>query len=180
MEIDTLLQQIDIGEDQEYEFKSAEGGLPKDIWETLSAFANTDGGYIILGVSEKKPRLEITGVRNPKNLQQEFWDNHNNSQKLNIALCSNSDVEVKKINEYQLLIIHIPRATRTQRPVYINNNPMTGTYKRNYEGDYRCHKEEIEQMFGSSRLCVIIFAYGIVKCLSGNTFRTILSKKLSV
>ncbi|UZO74845.1 MULTISPECIES: helix-turn-helix domain-containing protein [Microcystis] len=147
MEIDTLLQQIDIGEDQEYEFKSAEGGLPKDIWETLSAFANTDGGYIILGVSEKKPRLEITGLRNPKNLQQEFWDNHNNRQKLNISICSNSDVEVKKINEYQLLIIHIPRATRTQRPVYINNNPMTGTYKRNYEGDYRCHKEEIEQMF---------------------------------
>ncbi|WP_420372297.1 hypothetical protein [Microcystis aeruginosa] len=33
---------------------------------------------------------------------------------------------------------------------------------------------------GSSRLCVIIFAYGIVKCLSGNTCRTILSKKLSV
>ncbi|TYT68641.1 RNA-binding domain-containing protein [Microcystis aeruginosa] len=147
MEIDTILQQIDIGEDQEYEFKSAEGGLPKDIWETLSAFANTDGGYIILGVSEKKPRLEITGVRNPKNLQQEFWNNHNNRQKLNISICSNSDVEVKKINEYQLLIIHIPRATRTQRPVYINNNPMTGTYKRNYEGDYRCHKEEIEQMF---------------------------------
>ncbi|NCS26901.1 MAG: hypothetical protein GPI96_21670 [Microcystis aeruginosa BS13-02] len=36
------------------------------------------------------------------------------------------------------------------------------------------------EKFGSSRLCVIIFAYGIVKCLSGNTFRTILSKKLSV
>ncbi|AKV66359.1 Mobile element protein [Microcystis panniformis FACHB-1757] len=27
---------------------------------------------------------------------------------------------------------------------------------------------------GSSRLCVIIFAYGIVKCLSGKTFRAIL------
>ncbi|BCU14111.1 hypothetical protein MAN88_46750 [Microcystis aeruginosa] len=27
---------------------------------------------------------------------------------------------------------------------------------------------------GSSRLCVIIFAYGIVKCLLGKTFRTIL------
>ncbi|CCI28032.1 hypothetical protein MICAH_4790005 [Microcystis aeruginosa PCC 9809] len=34
--------------------------------------------------------------------------------------------------------------------------------------------------FGSSRLCVIIFAYGIVKCLLGKTFRTILRKKLSV
>ena len=27
---------------------------------------------------------------------------------------------------------------------------------------------------GSSRLCVIIVAYGIVKCLSGKTFRAIL------
>jgi disulfide oxidoreductase YuzD len=34
--------------------------------------------------------------------------------------------------------------------------------------------------FGSSRLCVIIFAYRIVKCLLGKTFRTILLKKLSV
>jgi len=33
---------------------------------------------------------------------------------------------------------------------------------------------------GSSRLCVIIFAYRIVKCLLGKTFRTILLKKLSV
>ena len=32
---------------------------------------------------------------------------------------------------------------------------------------------EIE-IIGSSRLCVIIFAYGIVKCLLGKTFRTIL------
>jgi hypothetical protein len=38
----------------------------------------------------------------------------------------------------------------------------------------------LREWAGSSRLCVIIFAYGIVKCLSGNTFRTILSKKLSV
>ncbi|AKV69927.1 Alkaline phosphatase [Microcystis panniformis FACHB-1757] len=33
---------------------------------------------------------------------------------------------------------------------------------------------------GSSRLCVIIFAYGTLKCLLGKTFRTILRKKLSV
>jgi len=33
---------------------------------------------------------------------------------------------------------------------------------------------------GSSRLCVIIFAYGVVKCLSGKTFRAILRKKVSV
>ncbi|TRU60196.1 MAG: hypothetical protein EWV48_13345, partial [Microcystis aeruginosa Ma_QC_C_20070823_S13] len=30
------------------------------------------------------------------------------------------------------------------------------------------------QLLGSSRLCVIIFAYVILKCLFGKTFRTIL------
>ncbi|GBL12399.1 ribonuclease VapC1 [Microcystis aeruginosa Sj] len=42
------------------------------------------------------------------------------------------------------------------------------------------HNQKHFSKIGSSRLCVIIFAYRIVKCLSGNTFRTILSKKLSV
>ena len=36
------------------------------------------------------------------------------------------------------------------------------------------------ELDGSSRLCVIIFAYEIVKCLLGKTFRTILLNKLSV
>ncbi|AKV66077.1 hypothetical protein VL20_884 [Microcystis panniformis FACHB-1757] len=38
----------------------------------------------------------------------------------------------------------------------------------------------LNPVLGSSRLCVIIFAYGIVKCLSGKTFRAILRKKVSV
>jgi hypothetical protein len=36
------------------------------------------------------------------------------------------------------------------------------------------NKIYLSESFGSSRLCVIIFAYGIVKCLSGKTFRAIL------
>lgn len=146
MDSETLLQHINLGEDQDIEFKSADGGLPNDVWETISAFANTDGGYIVLGVSEGRGGLTISGVSKPEGLLKNFWNNHNNLQKLSTPICSNSDVEVLKIEAKNLVIIRVPRATRTQRPVYINNNPMIGTFKRNFEGDYRCTREEVQQM----------------------------------
>lgn len=35
------------------EAKTAVGGLPKDVWPSISAFANTNGGTVILGLNEK-------------------------------------------------------------------------------------------------------------------------------
>lgn len=43
----------DKGENAEVEFKSALGGFPGSFWETYSAFGNTAGGIIVLGIKEK-------------------------------------------------------------------------------------------------------------------------------
>jgi ATP-dependent DNA helicase RecG len=146
MDIDTLLENLDLGEDQELEFKSAADGLPKSVWESVSAFANTDGGYIVLGVSEGKEGAVISGIKNADRQIQDFWNQHNNPQKLNVPICTNADVTRSQVEEKTLIIIQVPRASRTQKPVYINNNPKTGTYKRNYEGDYICAEDELRQM----------------------------------
>jgi ATP-dependent DNA helicase RecG len=146
MDIDALLENLDLGEDQELEFKSAADGLPKSVWESVSAFANTDGGYIVLGVSEGKDGAVISGIKNADRQIQDFWNQHNNPQKLNVPICTNADVTRAQVEGKTLIIIQVPRASRTQKPVYINNNPKTGTYKRNYEGDYICAEDELRQM----------------------------------
>lgn len=41
-------------DDGAVEAKSAVGGVPRDVWATVSAFANTDGGDVLLGVDEAR------------------------------------------------------------------------------------------------------------------------------
>ena len=147
MTTEELHEKINLGEDVDTEFKSAKGGLPKSLWESLSGFANTSGGYIILGVDElSHEEFSIAGIKNPKGMLKIFWDNHNNSQKFSTPVCGETDVEILDVEGQSVLIIYVPETNRHQRPVFINGNPYMGTYKRNFEGDYRCSKSEVRQM----------------------------------
>lgn len=48
-----LSSHLQIKEGCEIEYKSAKGGFPESFGESFSAFANTNGGYIVLVVREK-------------------------------------------------------------------------------------------------------------------------------
>ena len=49
-------------ESDEVEYKSAKGGFPTDFWKTYTAFANTSGGIIVLGVKEKNGQFHFDGL----------------------------------------------------------------------------------------------------------------------
>ena len=136
---------INITEGKDYEFKSAQGGLPKSVWETYSAFANADGGVIFLGVENSGL---VSGIdRNIIfKLQTDFWNNVNNRQKVSAMLLTNQDVREENFEDRVIVLIRVPRASRSERPVYLNSNPLTGTYRRNHEGDYPCTEEEVKRM----------------------------------
>jgi predicted HTH transcriptional regulator len=57
------------GETFNIEAKKAIAGLPDSLWDSYSAFANTDGGVILLGVSEENKKLIVSGrsVRTDRN-----------------------------------------------------------------------------------------------------------------
>lgn len=130
-------------ESDDLEFKSAKGGLPKSLWQTYSAMANTFGGVIFLGVEDNG---SLSGIENAQTIKQDFWNTINNRGKVNINLLQNEDVREVHYDNKILLAIHIPRATRNQRPIFIGQNPLTGTYRRNADGDYRCTEEEVSRM----------------------------------
>lgn len=146
MNKEQLLEYINLGETSTVEFKSAKGGLPKSLWSSISSFANSSGGYIILGVEEVDSKFELGSLKDSTTILKNFWNLHNNTEKLSFPICSEKDIRVIKVENSEVIVIYVPQATRKQRPIFINSNPYLGTYKRNQDGDYRCSESEIRQM----------------------------------
>jgi len=75
-----LVQLIHDGEGLTVEFKLCENELSKSVYETVSAFSNRYGGYMLLGVNDDG---EIIGV-NPNSInkmKKEFVNSLNNPQR---------------------------------------------------------------------------------------------------
>ena len=134
-------------ENNRIEAKRAMGGLPESIWETYSAFANTLGGVILLGVDEHSDKsLHPLKLPDPAKLVKEFWDIINNPNKVNLNILSERNIQIVNDDENEFIVIEVPKAQRTDKPIYINGNPMTGTYRRDGSGDYRCSKNVVQTM----------------------------------
>lgn len=146
-----ILEMLKYGEHIHLECKKAEPTLPNSVWETYSSFANTDGGLILFGIEEHikeadfDRRFTFVQIKNPMQRIKDFW-NTINSDKVSSNILVDADVGTCEINDATIIWINVPQANYKQRPVYINGNPIKGTFKRNYEGDYHCTEDEVKSM----------------------------------
>ena len=134
-------------ENNRIEAKKAQGGLPHSIWETYSAFANSFGGILLLGVVEgTDKRFVSVPLPSPERLVSEFWEMINDRTKVSANILSEQDVQIVESGGNRIVVIQIPRAGRHERPVYIGTDPFSGSYFRDGEGDYRCSPDEVRSM----------------------------------
>lgn len=109
-------------------------------------------GIIILGIKEDKETKICTleGVDDFNDILKDFWNTINNKEKVSINILGDDDINVVNIESKIIIIISVPRANRKNKPVYINNNPILGTYKRFHEGDFKCAEFEVKTMITES------------------------------
>jgi len=122
------------------EVKKAAQGLPKRLWETLSAFANTSGGgMVILGVDEEGD-FQITGVPDPAKIQSDL-----------ASLCDQMEpplrplIQIHTLQSHPVVVAEVAEIPHTQKPChYRGTGLMTGSFIRVADGDRRLSQYEIQ------------------------------------
>ncbi len=91
---DYLESLLDQNECDDLEFKSGAGGFPGNFWDTYSAFANSEGGTIVLGVQEKNGKFYLDNLTDEQveKYRKDFWNNVNNRSTISLNLMRAQDL----------------------------------------------------------------------------------------
>ena len=136
-------------ENNRLEAKLATGGLPQSLWETYSAFANTYGGGILLGVEELPDHsLRVQGLLDAREMVEELCAMLDDRRVVSANILAADQIRMAEADGAQITVIEDPPAPRDQLPVYLGKNPFTGSYRRSGDGDYHCTWGEVVTMLG--------------------------------
>ncbi len=152
MKVHTLTDILTLQESSEVECKLAQGkdkkgSLPTSMWESYSAFANSSGGDIFLGVKElTNGSFDVAGIKKTQKVLDELWTGLNNRQKVSANILREKWVKVIDIKDKSIIHLHIPRASRTNRPLFVGSNPLKGCYQRFNSADVVMNEETVRRM----------------------------------
>jgi len=128
-----------------HELKSAKEGFPRDIWETISAFANAEGGKIFLG---------ITPNGDPVNLSNDQMDQYQGDV---LGLCRseffNETIwpEITVLEDASVVCVEIRPLSVNKKPLYKKSMglPM-GAFVRIGSSNTRCDDEQLRRFMSAA------------------------------
>lgn len=128
------------------EAKRARDELPRRIWETLSAFANTPGGGVLLLGVDETSRYSVTGVSQPAKLQADL-----------ASLCADQMdpplrplIQLWERDGHTIVSAEVPELPREQKPCYYRGAGLpNGAFIRVGDGDRKLNPYEVQALFDS-------------------------------
>jgi ATP-dependent DNA helicase RecG len=136
--------------------RDGNGQLPHDIWETYSAFANTQGGDIFLGLRELPGgTYELAGIPNARKVVEELLHGAADPRVVSVNLLCIDAVHILKIEGLSVIQVNIPPAPHLLRPVYISGDILNGSYVRDRASDIRMSQDRVRRLLAKVKAEVL-------------------------
>lgn len=155
--MDAIMQRLkrQRNDDHGIEAKSGSGKLDKGFWSTVSAFANTDGGLIVLGVEEdqKLGTFRANPDFDPRLANDRLISGFSEGQeKPPVTPLPRARIETDEIEGAPVILVEIfPMRGDSElgrhMPCYVTSQGLAaGAYKRVLDGDKRLSSYEVFQL----------------------------------
>jgi ATP-dependent DNA helicase RecG len=127
---------------EDVEVKRASGGLPRSVAETMSAFANSRGGIIILGLDERAGFAAV-GVSDPVALRDELAG----VARAQLTPALAPIIDTVPFEGVILMLAEIEALPSAQCPCYVTTRGLyNGAFVRVGDGDQRLTPYEIDRL----------------------------------
>ena len=140
MNLENLKSYLEMGEGIKVEYKKAVSEIPKSVYETVVAFANRQGGIILLGVDDNG---KVVGVEKDKieKMKSDFTTAIN-SKKIEPSMYL--DINHMEIEEKSIIYINIPESSQVHR---LNGTRIMDRTVSDGDIDITNNSFEVEQMY---------------------------------
>ncbi|WP_181973342.1 ATP-binding protein [Collinsella tanakaei] len=130
------------------EVKACSRGLSADVWETVSAFANTAGGLLLLGLDENDGAFAPAQHFDINRVRDQFVTGMGDGgQPCLVAQPPRYEMSRGEVDGSSVLLVEIAELSAQQKPCYIvARGVQAGSYKRIDDKDIRLSASEMYEM----------------------------------
>lgn len=132
----------------EYELKSAAGGFPKSMPDSISSFANTNGGVIVFGIKESGG-FHVTDI-DVKTVQSRAAQ----AARELVEPPQSVGILVLELEGKPVVVVNVPEAAEREKPCYVKRlGQRLGSYIRTGDGDHKMSSYEIDRFIENQHRC---------------------------